>query len=83
MNPEVLQENPILFGDFLSVTAEREDRLYDEFTDIRKIQSNLQEVSDVFQLGFLLKDIAFLKLNPAEISCVILPDLISDLYSVR
>ncbi|CAE1329165.1 DNAH [Acanthosepion pharaonis] len=50
IDPETLRENPILFGDFLSVTTEREDRLYEEFTDIRKIQSNLQEYLDEFNM---------------------------------
>lgn len=55
IDPETLRENPILFGDFLSVTTEREDRLYEEFTDIRKIQSNLQEVRKIGNLTFLEK----------------------------
>ncbi|XP_027139394.1 dynein heavy chain 6, axonemal [Larimichthys crocea] len=43
---------PIIFGDFIMVGAEKEDRLYEDLTDMDKIQTVLQDYLDDYNLTF-------------------------------
>ena len=42
--PEQLEENPIIFGDFIKVGASKDDRLYEEYSDQKKLRNALSEV---------------------------------------
>ncbi|XP_047430741.1 dynein axonemal heavy chain 6 [Mugil cephalus] len=43
---------PIIFGDFIKVGAEKEDRLYEDLTDMNKIQTVLQDYLDDYNMTF-------------------------------
>ena len=36
--------NPIIFGDFIKIGAAREDRVYEELTNIDKVKTSLGDV---------------------------------------
>ena len=42
MEPQLLRDAPILFGDFSRLGADEEQRLYEEFKDHDKLQKVLQ-----------------------------------------
>ncbi|KAK7883891.1 hypothetical protein WMY93_027014 [Mugilogobius chulae] len=52
MEPESFVTHPIIFGDFLKADAEKEDRVYEDLTDIQKIQAVLQNYLDDYNLNF-------------------------------
>ncbi|KAK7929355.1 hypothetical protein WMY93_005750 [Mugilogobius chulae] len=52
LEPESFVTHPIIFGDFLRVSAEKEDRVYEDLTDIQKIQAVLQDYLDDYNLTF-------------------------------
>ncbi|KAJ0037224.1 hypothetical protein NL108_018608 [Boleophthalmus pectinirostris] len=52
MEPESFVTHPIIFGDFMTVGAEKEDRIYEDLTDIEKIQAVLQDYLDDYNLTF-------------------------------
>lgn len=43
--PDSFITKPILFGDFIKMGQERADRLYEEFSDHKKLGNVLQDVS--------------------------------------
>ncbi|XP_041838798.1 dynein heavy chain 6, axonemal [Melanotaenia boesemani] len=43
---------PIIFGDFIKIGAEKEDRQYEELTDINKIQAVLQDYLSNYNVSF-------------------------------
>lgn len=53
IEPNSFIENPIIFGDFMKIGAEKSDRLYEELTDMTKLKNILQDVSSVV-MSFLL-----------------------------
>ena len=44
MDPELFETKPILFGDFMKMGAEPSDRMYEELTDMNKLQNILNDV---------------------------------------
>ncbi|KAG7222944.1 hypothetical protein INR49_015971 [Caranx melampygus] len=55
LEPSYLMTQPIIFGDFIKVDAEKEDRLYEDLTDMNKIQTVLQEYLDDYNMTFSKK----------------------------
>ena len=53
--PEQLEENPIIFGDFIKVGASKDDRLYEEYSDQKKLRNALSEVGVSKGLSILCK----------------------------
>ena len=45
MEPEMFIENPILFGDFLKMGADKADKMYEELNDPVKLRTILNDVS--------------------------------------
>ena len=45
MEPKSFVVKPILFGDFHKMGTNPEDRMYEEFMDLKKLQNLLQDVS--------------------------------------
>ncbi|XP_045894232.1 dynein axonemal heavy chain 6-like [Micropterus dolomieu] len=43
---------PIIFGDFIKVGAEKQDRVYEDLTDMDKIQAILQDYLDDYNMTF-------------------------------
>ncbi|XP_061839883.1 dynein axonemal heavy chain 6 isoform X3 [Nerophis lumbriciformis] len=43
LQPSYFVTEPIIFGDFIKVGAEKEERLYEDLTDLNKIQAVLQD----------------------------------------
>ncbi|TKS69211.1 Dynein heavy chain 6, axonemal [Collichthys lucidus] len=52
LEPSYFVTQPIIFGDFIMVGAEKEDRLYEDLTDMDKIQTVLQDYLDDYNLTF-------------------------------
>ncbi|XP_026216049.1 dynein heavy chain 6, axonemal isoform X2 [Anabas testudineus] len=52
LEPSYFVTKPIIFGDFIKVGAEKEDRLYEDLTDISKIQTVLQDYLDDYNMTF-------------------------------
>ena len=44
VDPEIFEKHPIIFGDFIKMGAPKQDRLYEEFTDMKKLNNVLTEV---------------------------------------
>ena len=44
VDPELFESKPILFGDFMKMGADPADRMYEEFTDMTKLQIILNDV---------------------------------------
>ena len=44
VDPEMFETKPILFGDFMKMGAEPSDRMYEELTDMTKLQIILNDV---------------------------------------
>ena len=44
LDPDSLQTNPILFGDFIKVGAAKEDKMYEELSNLDKVKAVLGEV---------------------------------------
>lgn len=44
MPPEKFEESPIIFGDFINVTAADSDRMYEDLRDMKKLFAVLSEV---------------------------------------
>lgn len=55
MEPESFTQNPIIFGDFIKIGAEKADRIYEELSDMKKLTNVLQDVS----LFLLQKSVMF------------------------
>ena len=45
VEPDSFTQNPIIFGDFIKIGAERADRVYEELSDMKKLTSVLTDVS--------------------------------------
>ena len=45
VEPDSFHKSPIIFGDFIKVGAEKQDRIYEELSDMKKLKSILQDVS--------------------------------------
>jgi len=45
ITPDSFTTHPIIFGDFLKMGANKEDRLYEELADHKKLAQVLQDVS--------------------------------------
>ena len=45
MEPEMFIDNPILFGDFLKMGADKADKMYEELNDFAKLKTILNDVS--------------------------------------
>ena len=41
---DILENKPIIFGDFLKMGAEPADRMYEDLTDINKLKNVLNDV---------------------------------------
>jgi hypothetical protein len=53
VDPELFETKPILFGDFMKMGAEPSDRMYEELTDMNKLQNILNDVRyDLHSLCF-------------------------------
>ncbi|XP_070836417.1 dynein axonemal heavy chain 6 [Chaetodon trifascialis] len=52
LEPLYFVTQPIIFGDFIKVGAEKEDRLYEDLTDMDKIQAVLQDYLDDYNMTF-------------------------------
>ncbi|XP_076584320.1 dynein axonemal heavy chain 6 [Chaetodon auriga] len=52
LEPSYFVTQPIIFGDFIKVGAEKEDRLYEDLTDTDKIQAVLQDYLDDYNMTF-------------------------------
>ncbi|XP_059179969.1 dynein axonemal heavy chain 6 [Centropristis striata] len=52
LEPSYFVTQPIIFGDFIKVGAEKEDRLYEDLTDMSKIQAVLQDYLDDYNMTF-------------------------------
>ncbi|KAM7393703.1 hypothetical protein PAMP_020556 [Pampus punctatissimus] len=52
LEPSYFVTQPIIFGDFIKVGAEREDRLYEDLTDMNRIQAVLQDYLDDYNMTF-------------------------------
>ncbi|XP_053711973.1 dynein axonemal heavy chain 6-like isoform X3 [Synchiropus splendidus] len=52
MEPSYFVTNPIIFGDFMKVGADKEDRVYEDLTDMDKIQGVLQDYLDDYNMTF-------------------------------
>ncbi|XP_070782457.1 dynein axonemal heavy chain 6 [Enoplosus armatus] len=52
LEPSYFVTQPIIFGDFIKVGAEKEDRLYEDLTDMAKIQAVLQDYLDDYNMTF-------------------------------
>ena len=44
---EALDLQPIIFGDFMKMGADPADRMYEDLTDINKLENVLNDVSDM------------------------------------
>ena len=44
VEPDSFTQNPIIFGDFIKIGAERADRVYEELSDMKKLTSVLTDV---------------------------------------
>lgn len=44
MEAKVFVEKPVIFGDFMKMGADKQDRLYEEITDYEKMKSIFQDV---------------------------------------
>ncbi|XP_023277881.1 dynein heavy chain 6, axonemal [Seriola lalandi dorsalis] len=55
LEPSYFVTQPIIFGDFIKVGAEKEDRLYEDLTDMNKIQTVLQDYLDDYNMTFSKK----------------------------
>ena len=51
MEPEMFIDNPILFGDFLKMGADKADKMYEELNDFAKLRTILNDVSIDFPLS--------------------------------
>ena len=40
---------PIIFGDYIKMGAEKHDRLYEELNDLKKLKNVLQDVSLIYE----------------------------------
>ena len=45
IEPKTFETNPIIFGDYIKVGAEKADRVYEDLSNIEKVKSVLGEVS--------------------------------------
>ncbi|XP_047189968.1 dynein axonemal heavy chain 6 isoform X2 [Scophthalmus maximus] len=52
LEPSYFVDQPIIFGDFIKVGAEKEDRLYEDLTDMSKIRTVLQDYLDDYNVTF-------------------------------
>ncbi|KAM9314768.1 dynein axonemal heavy chain 6 [Pholidichthys leucotaenia] len=52
LEPSYFVTQPIIFGDFIKVGAEKEDRLYEDLTDMDKIKTVLQDYLDDYNMTF-------------------------------
>ncbi|KAM8878755.1 dynein axonemal heavy chain 6 isoform 3-T3 [Spinachia spinachia] len=52
LEPSYFATQTIIFGDFIKVGAENEDRLYEDLTDMKKIQDVLLEYLDNYNMTF-------------------------------
>ncbi|KAI5628238.1 dynein heavy chain 6, axonemal isoform X2 [Silurus asotus] len=52
LDPSSLSKQPIIFGDFIKVGAEKADRVYEDLTDTEKIRNVLQDYLDDYNLVF-------------------------------
>ena len=60
MEPEMFIENPILFGDFLKMGADKADKMYEELNDFVKLKTILNDVSTDGPVVFHRASISFL-----------------------
>ncbi|XP_038570255.1 dynein heavy chain 6, axonemal isoform X1 [Micropterus salmoides] len=52
LEPSYFVNQPIIFGDFIKVGAEKQDRLYEDLTDMDKIQAVLQDYLNDYNTTF-------------------------------
>ncbi|XP_037621211.1 dynein heavy chain 6, axonemal [Sebastes umbrosus] len=52
LEPSYFVTKPIIFGDFIKVGAEKENRLYEDLTDMDKIRAVLQDYLDDYNMIF-------------------------------
>ncbi|CAB4037622.1 dynein heavy chain 6, axonemal-like [Paramuricea clavata] len=51
VDPELFESKPILYGDFMKMGADPADRMYEELTDMNKLQTILNDYLDDFNLN--------------------------------
>ncbi|XP_056004113.1 dynein axonemal heavy chain 6-like isoform X1 [Ostrea edulis] len=51
VEPESFTQNPIIFGDFIKIGAEKADRIYEELSDMKKLTNVLQDYLDDFNMN--------------------------------
>ena len=54
ISAERFAKEPIMFGDFMKIGAGREDQLYEELTDVKKVADVLQTVSNTHKIMFYI-----------------------------
>ncbi|KAH9281795.1 Dynein heavy chain 6, axonemal [Echinococcus granulosus] len=52
LDPETFSKKPLFFGDFMTFGAAREDRLYEEITDMDKLKSVMQDYLDDYNMVY-------------------------------
>ncbi|XP_029013318.1 dynein axonemal heavy chain 6 isoform X2 [Betta splendens] len=52
LEPSYFLTKPIIFGDFMKVGADKEERQYEDLTDMNKIQAVLQDYLDDYNMTF-------------------------------
>uniref|UniRef100_A0A5K3EMK9 Dynein_AAA_lid domain-containing protein n=1 Tax=Mesocestoides corti TaxID=53468 RepID=A0A5K3EMK9_MESCO len=52
VEPQSFSQNPLFFGDFMSFGAPREDRLYEQITDMDKLKGIMQEYLDDYNMVY-------------------------------
>ncbi|XP_076873752.1 dynein axonemal heavy chain 6 isoform X2 [Brachyhypopomus gauderio] len=52
LEPSYFTEQPIIFGDFIKVGADKVDRVYQDLTDMEKIRKVLQDYLDDYNMTF-------------------------------
>ncbi|VDK35198.1 unnamed protein product [Taenia asiatica] len=51
-DPETFSKKPLFFGDFMTFGAAREDRLYEEITDMNKLKSVMQDYLEDYNMVY-------------------------------
>ena len=68
LDPNTMTTHPILFGDFMKVGADKEDKMYEDLTNIDKVK---QVLGDVCILHFYIPDCqhCYITTPPTVYSC--------------
>ncbi|KAM7536598.1 hypothetical protein Aperf_G00000086397 [Anoplocephala perfoliata] len=50
IEPEIFTKKPLFFGDFMNIGANKEDRIYEEITDLDKLKSTMETYLEDYNL---------------------------------